>query len=132
MANRKSIFPFIHNLTEFLIKYTTGASGDSLPGLLQAKLSGDFSELWEFLQRELNESKRNDNVTWGEMEGVHKPADAEPPKNDYIVRRHSQDKGEGTSANLTDTGRASTTKEIVKRSVNAFKGMALLDPEINK
>lgn len=121
-ATRKNIFPFIHNLTAFIIDFINQqhSRGESLRIKLQSKCKND----WNVLIMALEDCEKIFAVEWGQMTELHDP-NRPPAERKFTVKEHAQ---EGVEQNLMmSTAASTTTKKIVENSIASRKKMAQFD-----
>lgn len=120
-AVKKDIYPFIHNLTAFIL----GICDSDLE--LEKRLSRQT--YWSTLKDQLIISQRIFDVQWGDATDIPQPIDN--TASDIIVKHESENPGEDKFNIMAQKGAASTTKKIVQKSVTSRKKMAMFDEVIN-
>ena len=81
LAVRKNIYPFIHNLTSFLIEL-----GNKNPEMHKF-LNQECQPYWTALYKSLEDCEKLFNIEWGEMEGIP-PKKEDPNIKADVVRMH--------------------------------------------
>lgn len=127
IAQRRSIYPYIHNLTSFLDEYLEQPEAQELKKEIENRVLED----WNYNKQSYLQTEKVFEIEWGQMDDFHEAnSKREPRKEDYKVVRHEQGESKGQINLLTDKGAASSTKTIIKRSIDARLKMAGLDSEI--
>lgn len=121
-ARRKCIYPFIHKVTDELIKISL--DDDDLRKQLQ---SAELSQYWDIMLSFLEENEKQFQIEWGTMTDIKvEPNDTSKD----VYRRHEAEKSTDFKL-LSSDGAASTTKKIRENSMASMKKMAGFDPVLN-
>lgn len=132
IAQRKSIYPFIHNLTAYILEFTQNEQ-QMVPlvppeAQLLARIQAKCPEDWRTLVDAFAESEELIGIEWGQM--VIEP-NPHKKKNEFTVKHNKMPAKESNLDVMLQSG-ASTNKRIVSNSLEARQNLLTYDDALQK